>query len=136
MQGKEEALMYKINIDEIPEEGINRSYKPGVSIRYLILEEFGAPNFEMRYFELEKGMVTSMDLHEFEHEVFVLRGRGRLFVEGREYGLKPKDAVLIEGNEQHQLRQEGDEPFGFLCIVPNGVSTSKRKVDLSYGKKK
>ena len=128
--------MYKINIDEIPEAGINRSYKPGVSIRYLILEEFGAPNFEMRYFELEKGMVTSMDLHESEHEVFVLRGKGVLFVEGKEYELKPKDAVLIEGNEQHQLRQVGDEPCGFLCVVPNGVSTSKNKVDLSYGLKK
>jgi quercetin dioxygenase-like cupin family protein len=128
--------MYKTNIDEIPEEGINRSYKPGVSIRYLILEEFGAPNFEMRYFELEKGMVTSMDLHDFEHEVFVLRGEGMLFVEGKEYDLKPKDAVLIEGNEQHQLRQVGEEVFGFLCIVPNGVSSSKKKVDLSYGRKK
>ncbi len=127
--------MYKTNISEIPEEGINRSYKPGVSIRYLILEEFGAPNFEMRYFELEKGMVTSVDLHEFEHEIFILRGQGKLFLEGKEYGLRPQDAVLIEGNEQHQLRQDGDEPFGFLCIVPNGVSTSKGVVKLSYGVK-
>ena len=128
--------MYKTNIDEIPEEGINRSYKPGVSIRYLILEEFGAPNFEMRYFELEKGMVTSLDLHEFEHEIFIIKGRGKLLLEGKEHGLHPHDAVLIEGNEQHQLSQEGDEPFGFLCIVPNGVSTSKGVVDLDYGKKK
>ena len=126
--------MYKVNIDEIPEEGINRSYKPGVSIRYLILEEFGAPNFEMRYFELEKGMVTSMDLHEFEHEIFVLRGRGKLFLAGKERDLRPHDAVLIEGNEQHQLRHDGDEPFGFLCIVPNGVSKSKGAVDLRFGK--
>jgi quercetin dioxygenase-like cupin family protein len=127
--------MFKINIDEVPEEGINRTYKPGVSIRFLILEEFGAPNFEMRYFELEKGMVTSLDLHDFEHEVFVLRGRGKLMVEGEEHDLRPHDAVLIEGSEQHQLSQQGEETFGFLCIVPNGVSTSKGKVDLSYGTK-
>ena len=128
--------MHKININEIPEQGINTSYKPGVSIRYLILEEFGAPNFEMRYFELEKGMVTSLDLHDFEHEIFILKGQGKLFLEGEEYDLRPHDAVLIEGNEQHQLRQEGDGPFGFLCIVPNGVSTSKGVVDLGYGEKK
>ena len=128
--------MYKTNINEIPEEGVNRSYKPGVSIRYLILEEFGAPNFEMRYFELEKGMETSLDLHAFEHEIFILRGRGKLFLEGREYNLSHHDAVLIEGNEQHQLKQEGDETFGFLCIVPNGVSTSKGVVDVHYGVKK
>jgi quercetin dioxygenase-like cupin family protein len=128
--------MFKINIEEVPEASVNRAYKPGVSIRYLILEEFGAPNFEMRYFELEKGMVTSLDLHDFEHEVFVLRGRGKLLLEGEEYELRPHDAILIEGNEQHQLSQHGDEPFGFLCIVPNGVSSSKKTVDLSYGRKK
>ena len=128
--------MYKVNIDEIPEEGINRAYKPGVAIRFLILEEFGAPNFEMRYFELEKDCVTSLDLHDFEHEVFVLKGRGRVLIEGEEYDLRPNDAILIEGNEQHQLKQEGDETFGFLCIVPNGVSTSKGVVDVHYGVKK
>jgi quercetin dioxygenase-like cupin family protein len=127
--------MYKINIDEIPEEGINRSYKPGVAIRFLILEEFGAPNFEMRYFELEKDCVTSLDLHDFEHEVFVLKGRGRVTIEGKEHDLRPHDALLIEGNEQHQLRQVGDETFGFLCIVKNGVSRNKKSVDLSYGRR-
>jgi quercetin dioxygenase-like cupin family protein len=127
--------MFKINIDEVPEEGINRSYKPGVAIWFLILEEFGAPNFEMRYFELEKGCVTSLDLHDHEHEVFVLRGRGAVMIEGVEHELRPNDAILIEGNEQHQLRQTGDEPFGFLCIVKNGVSSRKKGIDLSYGKR-
>ena len=88
------------------------------------------------YFELEKGMVTSLDLHGFEHEIFILKGKGKLFLEGEEYDLRPHDAVLIEGNEQHQLKQEGDETLGFLCIVPNGVSTSKGVVDVHYGVKK
>ena len=37
--------MYKININDIPKRGINRLYMNGISIRYLIVEEFGAPNF-------------------------------------------------------------------------------------------
>jgi len=125
--------MFKVNIDEIPEEGINRVYMRGVSIRYLILEEFGAPNFEMRYFELSKGAKTSIDEHPYEHEIFVLRGRGILLLNDKPVPLRVNDAVLIEPNEKHRLVQEGDEPFGFLCIVPNGVSQSKKKVDLSYG---
>ena len=80
--------------------------------------------------------MTSLDLHDFEHEIFILKGNGKLILEGKEYDLRPHDAVLIEGNEQHQLRQAGDASFGFLCIVPNGVSTSKGVVDLSYGEKK
>ncbi len=125
--------MFKVNIDEIPEEGVNRVYMRGVSIRYLILEEFGAPNFEMRYFELSKGAKTSIDEHPYEHEIFVLRGRGILLLNDKPVPLRVNDAVLIEPNEKHRLVQEGDEPFGFLCIVPNGVSQSKKKVDLSYG---
>jgi len=124
--------MHKINIDEIPERGINRTYMEGVSIRYLVVEEFGAPNFEMRYFELEKGCKTSLDQHPYEHEVFVLRGRGKLLLNDEEIELRKNDAVLIESNEQHRLIQIGDETFGFLCVVPNGVSKSKRKVDLNY----
>jgi quercetin dioxygenase-like cupin family protein len=124
--------MYKININDIPEKGINTSYQEGVTIRYLILEEFGAPNFEMRYFELDNGAVTSLDLHNYEHEVFVVRGSGTVMVEDREYPLRPKDAFLIKPNERHQLKQTGDGPLGFLCIVPNGISKSKNKVELDY----
>jgi quercetin dioxygenase-like cupin family protein len=124
--------LYKNNLSQIPEKGINRRYRPGVSIRYLILEEFGAPGFEMRYFELEPGASSSEDVHAYEHQVFVVRGRGTLLLEGRRFPLRAQDAVLIEPNERHQLLQEGEEPLGFLCIVPTGVSRSKREVDLRY----
>jgi hypothetical protein len=59
--------MHKINIDEIPQDGINRVYMKRVSIRYLVVEEFGAPNFELRYFELQKGGKSSLDQHPYEH---------------------------------------------------------------------
>ncbi|MGQ9723299.1 MAG: cupin domain-containing protein [Candidatus Jordarchaeum sp.] len=126
--------MHKINIDEVPEESINRVYMRGVSIKYLIVEEFGAPNFEMRYFELQKGGKTSIDQHNYEHEVFVLRGKGKMVVKDKEFLLRPNDAILIESNESHQFYQIGEDPFGFICIVPNGVSRSKYKVPLNYKK--
>lgn len=124
--------MHKINIDEIPAGGINRVYMKGVSIRYLVVEEFGAPNFEMRYFELQKGGKTSLDEHPHEHEVFILKGKGKMLIGDREYPLRPNDAVLVEPNEKHRFFQEGEEPFGFICVVTNGVSQSKKKVDLDY----
>jgi quercetin dioxygenase-like cupin family protein len=124
--------MHKINIDEIPQDGINRVYMQGVSIRYLVVEEFGAPNFELRYFELQKGARTSLDQHPYEHEVFVLKGKGKMLIGEEEHELRSGDAVLIEPNEVHQLFQSGQEPLGFLCVVPNGVSQSKKKVNLNY----
>jgi quercetin dioxygenase-like cupin family protein len=124
--------MHKINIDEIPPESINRLYMKAVSIRYLVVQEFGAPNFEMRYFELNRGGKTSLDRHDYEHEVFLARGTGWLVLDRREYFLRQNDAILVEPNEEHQFLHEGDEPFGMLCVVPNGVSTSKSKVPLNY----
>jgi quercetin dioxygenase-like cupin family protein len=124
--------MHKINIDEIPKDGINSVYMQGVSIRYLVVEEFGAPNFEMRYFELQKGAMTSLDQHPYEHEVYVLKGKGKMLIGDEEHELRSGDAVLIEPNEIHRLFQSGEQPFGFLCVVPNGVSQSKKKVNLNY----
>ena len=60
------------------------------------------------------------------------KGKGMLELEGEEYGLTEGDALLIEPNERHRLKQTGERPFGFLCIVPNGVSKSKQQVDLGY----
>ncbi len=125
--------MFKTNINAIPENGINRSYRPGVSIRYLVIEEFGAPNFEMRYFELEPGTSTSDDFHESEHEVFIVRGRGFLHLKDQSIDLKPEDAILIEPWEPHRLESAADSALGFLCIVPNGVSKSKHEVEWDYG---
>ncbi|KPJ86663.1 MAG: hypothetical protein AMS17_11470 [Spirochaetes bacterium DG_61] len=124
--------MHKINIDEIPQDGINQVYMKGVSIRYLVVEEFGAPNFELRYFELQKGGKSALDQHPYEHEVFVLKGKGKMLINEKEYELRPNDAILVEPNEIHRFFQEGDESFGFLCVVPNGVSQSKKKVNLNY----
>lgn len=127
--------MFRTNVKSIPETGINRGYRPGVSIRYLLLEEFGAPNFEMRYFELEPGASTSEDHHASEHEVFVVRGAARLHLADAVVELRQEDAVLIEPWEPHRFENSGSEPFGFLCIVPNGVSRSKKEVDLNYGER-
>lgn len=127
--------MFKTNIREIPESGINRSYMPGVAIRYLVLEEFGAPNFELRYFELEPGTTTSDDHHAFEHEVFVLHGSGYLHLSDRTVELHEEDAILIEPWEPHRLEASSTERLGFLCIVPNGVSRSKHQVLWNYGER-
>ena len=54
---------------------------------------------------------------------------------GKEYDLRPNDAILIEPWEEHRFIQIGEDPFGFLCIVPNGVSKSKYQVSLDYGRK-
>jgi S-methyl-1-thioxylulose 5-phosphate methylthiotransferase len=77
-----------------------------------------SPNFHMRYFTVQPGGHTSLDQHPHEHGVYVLHGRARLRLRDDEHELYAGDVVYIPGNEVHQFFTLGQEPFGFLCVVP------------------
>ncbi|OPL17895.1 MAG: hypothetical protein AVO35_08385 [Candidatus Aegiribacteria sp. MLS_C] len=90
----------------------------GVGIRVLIGEENGAPNFIMRRFSVQPGGRTPFHSHSWEHEVFVLEGRGEAVRGTDSYPIESGSAVLVVPNEEHSFRNTGDEPLVFLCIIP------------------
>jgi quercetin dioxygenase-like cupin family protein len=91
---------------------------PGASLRWVIGEQEGAPNFALRVGELEKGASTPFHSHDFEHEVFVLSGRGKVFAGNEQATLKEGDAVFIPPMEEHRFVNQGHDPFGFICCIP------------------
>ncbi|RMF30066.1 MAG: cupin domain-containing protein [Chloroflexi bacterium] len=94
---------------------------PGVTIRWVITQKDGAPNFAMRVIEVEPGASTPHHTHDYEHEVFVLAGRGA--VRGQE-GDRPIEAgtvVYVPPNEKHQFVNTGPEALRFICVIPNPV---------------
>jgi len=84
----------------------------------LIGNDENSPNFHMRYFAVQPGGHTSLDQHPHDHGVYVLHGRARLRLGDTEHVLRYGDVVYISGDEVHQFFTLGDEPFGFLCVVP------------------
>ncbi|MBL7200228.1 MAG: cupin domain-containing protein [Anaerolineae bacterium] len=90
----------------------------GVSVRWLIGPQEKAPTFALRYFEIEPGGWTSLDRHAHEHGVFILKGRGQVRIEEEWFEVEFGDVIYIPPNEVHQLRSLGDEPLGFLCVIP------------------
>jgi len=72
----------------------------------------------MRYFEVESGGFTSLDVHEHDHGVVVLRGRGRVQLGDDTVDVSFGDVVYVSPRELHQFRCVGQEPFGFLCVIP------------------
>jgi quercetin dioxygenase-like cupin family protein len=84
----------------------------------LIGTDENSPNFHMRYFAVQPGGHTSLDQHSHEHGVYVLHGRARLRLGDDEHELNTGDVIYIPGNEVHQFFTSGQEPFGFLCVVP------------------
>lgn len=78
------------------------------------------PNFAMRRFIMQPGGGMPMHTNKVEHEQYVLRGGARVQIGGDVHQVKAGDVVYIPGGVAHNYQaDEGEEPFEFLCIVPN-----------------
>jgi ribulose-bisphosphate carboxylase large chain len=73
--------------------------------------------FDLRYFEIEPHGYSSLERHLHTHVIIGARGQGILDIGGRQMAIKPMDVGYVEPLKPHQLRNEGNEPFGFFCIV-------------------
>ena len=90
----------------------------GVEKRVLIGPKTGAPNFVMRHFTLAKGGYSPDHAHPWEHEVYILAGRGAVRFSGGSRPVAPGDFVYVPPMEEHQFANAGDAPLEFLCVVP------------------
>ena len=113
-------------------------YKPtddswkGVSRRVFVGETGESTQFHVRYFEVEKGGYTTLEQHEHEHVVTVMRGRGLAVVGCKEFEMNFGDVLYVGPNDPHQFRNDdGPEPFGFLCVV-NAVRDRPRLADKAF----
>ena len=89
-----------------------------VTKQVLISSEEG-PNFAMRRFKIQPGGSMPNHTNLVEHEQYVLTGKATINVNGETYQVQAGDVVYIPANVPHWYRTEGDEPFEFLCLVPN-----------------
>ncbi|MGC9307785.1 MAG: cupin domain-containing protein [Thermoplasmatota archaeon] len=90
-----------------------------VTIQWLIDDKRGASNFAMRRFVVGPGGHTPLHDHEWEHEIYVLEGRGALVDEnGEEHALEPHRFGYVPAGEVHQFKNVGSDDFVFLCMIP------------------
>ena len=104
------------HIDKVPVEEIPAGN--GASRQVLIGPDEG-PNFAMRRFIMEPGGGIAAHTNSVEHEQYVLRGRARIGVGGEEYDVEVGSVVMIPAGVPHWYKVKGDEPFEFICVVPN-----------------
>jgi len=91
----------------------------GVSVRWLVGRQEGAPYFAVRYYEVEPGGQTIYDQHTHDHGVIILRGKGKVRLGERMHDVSFGDVVYIPPNEVHQFENSGNETFAFLCVIGN-----------------
>lgn len=87
--------------------------------RQVLIGPDEGPNFALRRFRMEPGGGMPRHTNQVEHEQYVLRGRARIGIGDEEIEVAADDVVYIPAGVPHWYRAEGDEPFEFLCVVPN-----------------
>jgi quercetin dioxygenase-like cupin family protein len=95
-----------------------REGPPGVVMRVVAGPADGAPTFAMRVFEIQPGSATTDHSHAWEHEVFVVSGRGVVRSDDKERQLNEGDAVMVLPNEPHCFANNSDDMLRLICVVP------------------
>ncbi len=110
------AHFSEINLEKITDPSVK-----GVTKRVLISPDDGAPNFVMRLFHVEPGGFTFNHAHDFEHEVFIVEGKGELVTPEKTIPFEAGHTIYVAPNEQHQFKNTGDSQMSFICVVPKGI---------------
>jgi quercetin dioxygenase-like cupin family protein len=102
----------------VPEKKVETDGAKGTSVRWLISPKTGAKNFAMRYFIIKKGGHTPLHKHDYEHEIFVVKGEGWLTHGSETDKMCPGSFALVKPDELHQLKNESSETLEFICLIP------------------
>lgn len=89
------------------------------TVRQVLIGPDEGPNFALRRFIMEPGGGMPTHTNRVEHEQYVLRGRATIWIGDETHQVSADDVVYIPAGVPHGYRAEGDEPFEFLCVVPN-----------------
>lgn len=104
--------------NEIEGKRVTDPEAKGVTLRVLMGENVGAPTFTMRHFEIAPGGSTPYHSHPWEHQVYVLAGRGKARRKDGEDEIGPGSFVYVPPDEEHNFANAGEEPLTFLCVIP------------------
>ncbi len=99
-------------------EATNVAAGKDTTIQVLISSKEG-PNFALRRFTMNKGGGMPRHTNTVEHEQYVLSGCATVTIGDETFQVNAGDVLLIPEGAVHSYENTGDEPFEFLCIIPN-----------------
>jgi quercetin dioxygenase-like cupin family protein len=110
--------MKHIHYTDISEEIPKEDGVKDTTIRWLITKKDGAKIFTIRLFEMQPGGYTPLHQHDWEHEVFIVKGSGELRDKKHTYSLKQGDVIFVKPMEWHQFANTGIDILQFICAIP------------------
>ncbi len=78
----------------------------------------GVPTVVSLYHDHEPGESSTHHEHDWEHQVFITRGSGILWVDGEEYPVSTGDFVLVPPNSSHYFKNTGTSTLSRVTFNP------------------
>lgn len=107
------------NLKDLDSNKIQSPLAQGASIKVLVGAQEGWKDHVMRVLTLEPGGHSPKHQHDWPHINYIISGKGTLFLDGKLHELSAGSYAYVPANELHQFANAGDEPFQFMCIVPD-----------------
>lgn len=104
------------HVEDVPSEAVSAGTG---TLRQVLIGPDEAPNFAMRRFVMEPGGGMPAHTNTVEHEQYVLRGGASIGIGEEIVQVRAGNVVYIPAGVPHWYEVTGEEPFEFLCIVPN-----------------
>lgn len=89
-----------------------------VSETWMIGKKEGAENFAFRYYQVETGGYTRKEQHPYDHGMLILQGEGEVLLGSQSHDISRGDIIHIPPDALHQIINTGENPLGFLCVIP------------------
>jgi quercetin dioxygenase-like cupin family protein len=112
-----------LDVTPLPVAGIEETTQ-GLTIRRVISEVDGAGDFMMDVFEIEPGGHSELHVHPWEHQIFVVAGKGEVLGGNQSFAFGPGDVIFTAPDDEHQFRSSGADPVVFVCAVPKAALTA------------
>jgi len=111
--GKEAKCIKIADVEAAIPPNHTKSYTWGMATK----ENVGAEFVNVFVSEIEAGGTADRDIHpECEQLNFVLSGRAKAVVEGKEFLMEPNSCLYIPPNSEHTMENIGKETFRTLVI--------------------
>lgn len=104
--------------NDVEKKVVNHPQAKDATMQVLISPTEGWEGHVMRMFEVAPGGFTPRHQHPWPHINYIVRGRASLFLNGSENVITAGSYAYVPAGELHQFQNTGEEPFEFMCIVP------------------
>ena len=78
----------------------------------------GTPTVVSLYHDHEPGESSKHHSHDWEHQVYITRGEGIVWVDGNEYPIKEGDFVLVPPNSLHHFKNTSNTILSRITFNP------------------